>query len=121
MHHKNVLKYIADIYDEDIAIKSASSIIFQYGNTQIYNAYTYAKQHFNNKEPAMVKVSTIFTAKGSEADRVVLLDDVNMMIEKAITGKMEINKERESLRLAYVAYSRAKKELINATHLPHIL
>ena len=114
--YDSALEYIAELYEDDIQIKSASSIIFQYGQSDIYAAYRYAKE---NKNTGSIKLSTIFTAKGDEADRVYILDDINTMVTKTLNKPEHkwSDKEYENLRLAYVAVTRAKKELIGADFL----
>jgi len=119
--YKTVLAYIYDIYSEDPQISSATNIIMEYGASKIYDAYNYAKQHCNDKDTGSIKVSTIFTAKGDEADKVEILDDINTMVNRVL-GKPKNEwtaKELEDLRLAYVAVSRAKKQLVGATFLKY--
>ena len=114
--YDSALEYIAELYEDDIQIKSASSIIFQYGQSDIYAAYRYAKE---NKNTGSIKLNTIFNAKGDEADRVYILDDINTMVTKTLNKPEHkwSDKEYENLRLAYVAVTRAKKELIGADFL----
>jgi DNA helicase-2/ATP-dependent DNA helicase PcrA len=62
-----------------------------------------------------ISLGTIHSAKGLEADRVILFDDISPRIEEALTndrlyGSGEILEEER--RVAYVGMSRAKSELI---------
>ncbi len=63
---------------------------------------------FSDNENPDVMLSTIHRAKGLEADRVFILDDALMPSPYA---KQDWQREQE-LNLAYVAYTRPKKELI---------
>jgi superfamily I DNA/RNA helicase len=59
----------------------------------------------------MTTLSTIHKAKGAEAPRVVVLDP-RRMPSKAARVDWEIQQERN---LAYVAYTRAREELLFAS------
>ena len=55
-----------------------------------------------------VTISTVHSAKGMEADSVIILDAVSMIIHNSMRAKECFDEE---CRIAYVAVTRAKKRL----------
>ena len=110
-------KYVSAKYAEDPAIKTTIGIIVKYGGVNVYKAYDYAKTHEKDKNNK-VTLCTAHSSKGLEFDLVDLTEDLNLSIERIIKGDSIVGKynekELETLRLYYVACSRATKKLRNA-------
>ena len=115
------LAYITYKYAMEPAIKTSMGIISKYGIPDIYNAYEYAKKHENEKNHA-ITLCTAHSSKGLEFDIVEITNDMNNSIEELIEEQKPIEEytkgDLESMRLYYVACSRATKVLKNAKWLP---
>jgi hypothetical protein len=110
--HKTLLSYIASIHAADRSIVRACRTIAEYGGKLIFDAYKIAKAHYEAKATHHLTLSTASSAKGLEADKVVLSDDLDLsFLESETMSEEDIQSE---LRIRYVAISRAKKELLGA-------
>ena len=106
-------------------IKTAFTLIGKYGPKVIYETYSDAKSHEKEKTKHAITLGTVFGTKGSEFDKVTILDDLNASITDVFekTGKDIIDFSEDdivTMNLYYVAASRAKRKLINAVHLPSL-
>lgn len=115
--YKTVLLYLKELHENDLAIQQATSLIFQYGKTEIISCYEQAKKHEKKQQNYMI--GTVHSCKGLEFDAVELAEDMNQAISpillKLKTYGYELSPEdRAELNLYYVGASRAKKELHNA-------
>jgi superfamily I DNA/RNA helicase len=107
--------YIASIHSADKSIVRACRTIAEYGGKLIFDAYKIAKAHYEAKATHHLTLSTASSAKGLEADKVVLSDDLDLsFLESETMSEEDIQSE---LRIRYVAISRAKKELLGADFL----
>jgi len=117
------LQYIARKYTNDIQIKSAIKIITEQNMYEIYNAYEYTKKHFNDKSDFNIFVTTLFTSKGLDADKVILNSDINALVEKLKSKKLNSYNQDDinMIYMIYVACTRAKKELTGANFLDELM
>jgi len=115
----SLLKYVMGQHHEDKAIQTAAKTIIKHGGKTIFKAYDIAKAHEEAKVVHKVTVSSVHAAKGSEFDKVVLSDDLfpNYLAEDTEMTETEIESE---CMVIYVAASRAKKVLVNASWLTEV-
>ena len=118
--HKSPRSYIASKYNNDPAISSAMNILAKYDYGEIFAAFNAAKQNAAFGGKVRYYLGTAHSTKGLEWDEVTILDDLNQSALKAIDviegrEKGDKKKANEELRLYYVACSRAKKKLHNAS------
>lgn len=120
--YKSVLAYIRFLYDDDLALQNAINVVTRHGKSTVIKCYDEALKHTKSNQD--YTLGTSHSTKGLEFDEVTISDDLNSSIAdimcfldaagiEAITPEM-----KGELNLYYVAVSRAKKSLINATHLP---
>ncbi len=117
---KTPLSYITSLYGADPGISSALNVIREYGPGPIFAANRNAKAHEKEKGHAYT-LCTAHSSKGLEFDRVIIAQDLNDITGKVIAEKSRIDyepKDIETMRLYYVACSRALKDIVNAKHLP---
>jgi len=119
--HKTPLSYIASLYNQDPPIKSALALLDKYDIGDIYAAYNNAKEHEKEKNH-LFTVSTAHSMKGLEYSTVKICDDLNESVSKVIDDAGEDHsfyneKQMETMRLYYVACSRAINKIDNAHHL----
>ena len=119
--HKTALSYIASVYSDYPQIKSAINLITKYEIGDIYAAYNNAKEYESSKNH-LFTVSTAHSMKGLEYSTVKICDDLNESVSKVIEDsgsnpQFYGEKDIETMRLYYVACSRAINTLENAHHL----
>jgi superfamily I DNA/RNA helicase len=84
-------------------------------NTNIFELYKKAKEA---KADPKVVIATAFTAKGLEFETVHVNNDLNNAVSKVIEfGGVQTEEDLVTMRVYYVACSRAGTNLYNATHL----
>lgn len=117
--YQTPLKYIASLYGEDQSISSAMNVIATYGPGSIFSAYDNAQRHEKEKGHNHT-LCTAHSSKGLEFDKVTIGDDLNLSVGKVLAKDRDEYSETdfETLRLYYVACSRALIQLNNADHLP---
>jgi len=117
--HKTLFSYIATQHSKDRQIKSACKAITDFGGKTIWDAYNVAKAHESAKTTHKLTLTTCHSAKGGEADKVVLDPDMfpDFLQDK---GKMTESEIQQELNLVYVAVTRAKKQLLGASWLETI-
>ena len=110
--YKSFFAYLkAEVDDEEIhiAIDTLASL-----NKQKVNIFGLLKEVEAMKPDPSITVCTGYTAKGLEFDRVVILNDLNLKVNKIrLKGGAEDDKEREVLKVGYVAATRARFYLDN--------
>ncbi len=130
------MKYIQSIHDDDIALKSACSLIYNFKPNVVRDTYYAAKNHAVGEQTHKITLSTSHSAKGTEYSTVHVIDDMNETMDKILEkieeqylfqhGKIPTSEEirvamtpdeEEFCRLYYVCCSRAKHKLVNAKHL----
>ena len=119
--YKTPLAYIRNLYGQDNGIKSALGILDRFPLPEIFNAYEQAKLHEKEKGHN-VTLSTAHSMKGLEYSTVRITDDLNEAVQKIIDASGSSyedynEKEIETMRLYYVACSRAINKIENAIHL----
>lgn len=126
MHGKLVevgkYSYLRSVNEGNKAIELAIDLISKYGETAILDAHRTAKSHIGSKAP--LTLSTITTSKGMTYDKVTLDESANKAVREALLKIIDTdpNKPRdkviqEELNLYYVACTRARVELHNATYM----
>ncbi len=122
MLYSNPLSYVKSLYKDDIVLNSAIALVLKHGSKAIYDALKEATKHESKCQK--LTLATVHSSKGSEWDEVYIASDINSMVFNLIkdlqqTGKIEEGSVayRDVINLAYVAFSRAKKRLINAESL----
>ena len=115
--YSTLIGYIGAVHSKDIMIKSSVTTLLMHGGRKIITAYELAQTYEKSKTPAKLTLTTAHSSKGLEWDKVTLANDMNVddIIETPQT--LRSAEDQEELRLYYVAASRARKELINATNL----
>jgi superfamily I DNA/RNA helicase len=101
----------------DDETKSAISLLssLALNNTNIFELYSEAK--LAKADPKVV-IATAFTAKGLEFETVHVNGDLNNAVTRIIEGGgVQSEDDLVTMRVYYVATSRAGTNLINATHL----
>ncbi len=121
--YKSPLSYIRSVHDDDQALQTVISLLIRHTPRKIIECYEEARKHEKTKGQTYI-LGTGHSMKGLEADQVEIAEDLNTAVQPILlriaTGlPLEaLNQaERTELNLYYVACSRARKELLNATHL----
>jgi superfamily I DNA/RNA helicase len=113
----NLFQYLRKINPDDNKLINAMNLILQYSSNDIIEAYEHANDH--KSKPCNLTLMTVHTAKGSTLDSVELADDVNEAVSEIL--KKDQSKLTEDdlaeYRLYFVACTRHRYQLINATHL----
>ncbi len=109
--------YLNSLYSDDVAISSALGVLRKFTPKEIIAASKSAISHEN--QVSDLTLCTSHSSKGLEWDSVEIAEDTNTKIgkiftKKILSGKQLDNDELEECRLAYVAFTRAKIELLNA-------
>lgn len=111
---KTPLTLLSERYSFDVSLMNAIRLVLTKGKQTILNTYEHVMKQV--KVPSNLTVATVHSVKGLEWDEVVVLDDLNSTVEAAIMNPSAPDSIQE-LNLYYVACSRARKSLLNATHL----
>jgi hypothetical protein len=118
--YKDVLDFLYQNFaDSHKDLKIAIKHIERFNKHNIYQAFNYAKKQV--KKHTNIIIGTAYTMKGLEADEVYINDDLNSSVQDVIEAlsegtPMDKNMQTE-LFVYYVACSRAKIKLHNATML----
>ena len=121
MEYKSLFAYLREIHSDDLTLVKTITLIQRYGKSTIISCYEEARKH--EKSCQSLTLGTSHSMKGLEMDQVELADDLNEAIIDAInirtiSPSQPLSPMLEAeLYLYYVACSRARKSLINATHL----
>lgn len=117
--YKTPLNYCKSMHPDDELLQQTAKLIGRYGRTDIINCYEHARKHLKTNQP--LTLGTAHSTKGLEFDEVVIGDDLNNVITNVLDHCPDPSDfdifARTEFNLYYVACSRAKKRLINATHL----
>lgn len=114
--YKTPLAYLASLYDFDRALSTAIKLVAFTGKQAILDTYEHAKQCEGRK--SNVWLATAHSVKGLEFDSVTILDDLNQAVASAKADpEMDEQYKLQEYNLYYVACSRARKALFNATAL----
>lgn len=112
------LAYIIDLHGvADSNLKTSYNLILKYKGKGLQEARKIAQKYEDSLETYPITLCTAHSSKGLEFDRVIIGDDLNKQIRKIyLKGSNKWTEEDISeLRLYYVAITRAKLELNNAT------
>jgi hypothetical protein len=118
--------YLLESHSHDFPLVQAIKLITKYGSASIIKAYNHARQYENGPiRKQALSLASAHSCKGLEWDEVTIGSDMNDMIGTITTTVDESrnndtpyelsNEDRSELLLYYVACSRAKKILNNAT------
>lgn len=126
--YKSSLLYIGEMHKEDVALQSALKLIFAHGVPVILDCYNTAKKHATSRKKHKLTLGTSHSMKGLEFDSVTLANDMDTSISdiidqfrsKTLTIDDLTEEQRSSLNLYYVAASRSRKELKNATYITQV-
>ena len=119
--HPSLNSYLLNIHSDDISLTNAIKLVLRYSKAEILACHREAKRHERTNQSYML--GTAHSMKGLEADEVTLAPDMNEAIadlisHKRIKSDLQFDASAISeLNLYYVAISRSRKSLINATHL----
>lgn len=125
--YRSLLNYLSHVYRNDVAISSTIKLILRYKSSGIHNCYDEAKRH--ERLTTNFLLGTAHSFKGLEADEVYIADDLNSIVAP-IQMSMQLNnlsyehlevEDQNELNLYYVACTRARKSLLNATQLTYAL
>jgi superfamily I DNA/RNA helicase len=117
----SLFNYLRNIHSDDLTLVKTINLIQRYGKASIISCYEEARKH--ERSCQSLTLGTCHSCKGLEFDEVEIADDLNEAIIDPInilTLKPTATLATEHLAelyLYYVACSRAKFKLINATHL----
>jgi F-box protein 18 (helicase) len=111
---KSPLALLSDRYDFDIPLANAIRLVLSKGKQTILATYEYVVKQL--KTSSNLTLATAHSVKGLEFDEVIILDDLNSSVEAAMMNPT-FSESVQELNLYYVACSRARKSLLNATHL----
>jgi len=111
--------FLAEKIPDDIELQQAVKLIRVHGPQTIINAYNSAKKHKNTN--ASLVLLTAHTSKGATFDKVTLADSMNELIEDVVfkhsIGEQLDEQEITKLYTYYVAVTRARVQVNNATYL----
>jgi superfamily I DNA/RNA helicase len=111
---KSVLAMLSERYSFDVPLMNAIKLVLTKGKQVILSTYEQVLKQA--KIPSNLTLATVHSVKGLEFDEVIIQDDLNNIVETAITNPSFPDSVQE-LNLYYVACSRARKSLINAIHM----
>lgn len=123
LQYKTILSYLAHIYKDDLVLSTTIRLILRYRKDGITKCYEEAKRH--EKLKTTLLLGTAHSFKGLEVDEVYIADDLNSATA-SIQTNMYINnlkysdlspEDQGELNLYYVACTRARISLLNATQL----
>jgi superfamily I DNA/RNA helicase len=119
-----LLVYLLSKHTHDFILQQAIKLVLTHGIKTIFSSYDFAKLHESNKLSNSLILATAHSVKGNEYDEVTIGNDINELVKEIINNINQSENthsiseyERSELNLAYVAASRAKKKLNNATFL----
>ena len=117
--YPSALSYLGVLHPEDVNLQQTISLIRRYSPKEIIKCYQQART--NQKTNQTYTLGTAHSTKGLEFDEVTIADDLNSVVSTALEKSAGVDVLttacRSELNLYYVACSRAKKVLHNATML----
>ena len=121
--HKSLHSYLLHIYKDDPAISNTLKLINRYKTQGILNCYEEAKKH--ERTDTQLLLGSAHSFKGLEVDEVTIAEDLNASVSTVMARMAVLNltydqllpEEQSELNLYYVACTRARKVLNNATQL----
>lgn len=113
----NLFKYLRDANPNDGKLLAAINLVASVGGTDLIDAYNKADEH--RRIVCDLQLMTVHTSKGATRDIVELDDDVNEAIKELVDKPINrlTKEERAELCLYFVAITRHRYQLINATYL----
>ncbi len=117
--HRSLLGFIASMHSKNIQIKSAISLVLKFGPETLITAKNLAVEYEKTDINYPLLLGTAFSLKGAQSDSVEIAEDLNKMVSKVLAKDPSSRNKDDytSLLLYYVAVSRARVELVNATHI----
>lgn len=113
--HKTPLIYISSLFSDDIQLTGAIRLIVSHGKKLIFDTYREASNHESRNHSLIL--CTAHSAKGLEFDEVFIDNSLNQMVTTALNNGVVNRAYIDAMNLYYVACSRARKSLLNATAL----
>jgi superfamily I DNA/RNA helicase len=110
-------RYLRELHSDDVNLVSALRLLETHSYGEIFDCYK--KAHEQPKKRQTIVVTTAHVCKGQTYDSVFIEDDLNKSVTKAIKSNKGTEEELTELNLYYVAVSRARVELTNATVLDY--
>lgn len=115
LEYKHPLSYLASVFSTDVQLNAAIKLIRAHGKDRIFDTYNAVKAMPKRTSP--ITLATIHVAKGREWDEVYIEDDLNQLIQTQLRNGYGTEEELTEYRLAYVACTRGRLKLSNATFL----
>lgn len=117
---QSLLQYISELHSHDEPLLQAIKLVQRYGAQNIMNAYSVAKTCSKTSQNYIL--ASAHSCKGMEFDEVHIADDLNQSIRKVTSAasfdpSAISDTDREALNIYYVACTRSRIKLINATEL----
>lgn len=110
--HKSYFKHLQAELDDD-EINNAIKLLMKL-NSKNVNLFSLYKDAKNATVDPTYTISTAFTSKGLEFEKVIISDDLNSNFTSAINGEFDTATATTSMRCYYVACSRSGKYLQNS-------
>jgi len=123
--YRTIQQYISVAMKDDEEVVRGIKLLGTHGRNNILSLEAYAVQVASPENT--LTLTTAHSSKGLEADEVKLADDMNDVVKQATTNHKTalktdntdlLDKANTEFLLYYVACTRAKKSLLNATQLP---
>lgn len=108
-------KYLRELHGDDVNLVSALRLLETHSYSEIFDCYRTAKEQPKKRHPIIL--TTAHVSKGQTYDAVYIEDDLNSSVNKVKKIKEKLPDHLTELNLYYVAVSRARVELTNATAL----
>ena len=110
-------QYILHHNEYNQAIQNANRLLMQYSPEEVITAKDAADGHVHSNAP--LTLLTAHTSKGLTFDSVTLADDLNLSVTKALLARVDeqTQDDIETFKLYYIACSRHRLRLLNASHL----
>lgn len=118
----SLVVYLKEKYDDNVPLQSAITLVQNHGRKAIMECFEEAKKH--EKMVTNYTLCSAHSSKGLEFDEVEIGNDLNKAVENIITSILNLGStdhlneiEKAELNLYYVACTRSKKVLRNASYL----
>lgn len=108
--------YLKELHSDDVNLVTALRLLETNSYKEIYECFKTAKDQPKKRQPIIV--TTAHVSKGQTYDSVFIEEDLNLIVRKTKNKGSELSEDdMAEFNLYYVACTRARVELINATEL----
>jgi len=107
--------YIKEIHADDVNLITAVRLLEKHSYGEIFDCFKQAKEQPTKRQSIIL--TTAHVSKGQTYDAVYIEDDLNKAVKKVKESGVNTAEDLAELNLYYVACSRTRLELINATEL----